>query len=429
MATTSPAYRALVRAAVPLVPLLLRDDRQQRAHAARRAAPATLAAWARDHRDPGRPLAWFHAPSVGEGLQAKAVFEALRTHRPDLQLLYTHFSPSAERFAASLAVDGAGYLPYDRPRDVDAALEAVRPDLLVFTKLDLWPELATHAASRGARVAMVAATVSPVSGRLRWPALPATRSGYEVLDAVGAITAADGARMSKLGARAESIELTGDPRIDSVLAAVAAVDRSDPLLAIADPALTLVAGSTWPADEAVLLSAFAQLRTRHPGARLIVVPHEPTVAHLERIDADAARLGLPAPVRLARLAPGSTPSIVVGDRVGILARLYATGAMAYVGGGFGKAGIHSVLEPAGWGRTIIIGPRDRGSRDVAVLQAGGRIDVLPEESPVEALLQRWEAMLDHPEVTTAEGRRNRAALEGERGAAERSAAMLLRLLG
>lgn len=429
MATTSPAYRALVRAAVPLVPMLLRDDRQQRAHAARRAAPATLAAWARLHRDAARPLAWFHAPSVGEGLQAKAVFEALRSRRPDLQLLYTHFSPSAERFAASLAVDGTGYLPYDLPRDVDAVLEAVRPDLLVFTKLDLWPELATRAASRGTHVAMVAATVSPVSSRLRWPALVATRSGYEVLDAVGAITAADGARMSKLGARAGCIEITGDPRIDSVFGVVAAVDRSDPLLAIADPALTLVAGSTWPADEAVLLPAFAQLRTRHPGARLIVVPHEPTVAHLERIDADASRLGLPAPVRLAQLAPGSTPPIVVGDRVGILARLYATGAMAYVGGGFGEAGIHSVLEPAGWGRTIVIGPRDRGSRDVELLRAGGRIDVLPEESPVEALRQRWEAMLDHPDVTIAEGRRNRAALEGERGAAERSAAMLVRLLG
>ncbi|MEI2720521.1 MAG: glycosyltransferase N-terminal domain-containing protein [Gemmatimonadales bacterium] len=242
------------------------------------------------------------------------------------------------------------------------------PTLLVFTKLDLWPELATHAASRGARVAMVAATVSPVSGRLRWPALPATRSGYEVLDAVGAITAADGARMSKLGARAESIELTGDPRIDSVLAAVAAVDRSDPLLAIADPALTLVAGSTWPADEAVLLPAFAQLRTRHPVARLIVVPHEPTADHLDRIDADAARLGLPAPVRLGAARPRQHTA----DRRGRPCRDPRAGSMPTArwptwAAASAKAGIHSVLEPAGWGRTIVIGPRDRGSRDVAAV--------------------------------------------------------------
>ncbi|MBK6493979.1 MAG: hypothetical protein IPG05_02580 [Gemmatimonadetes bacterium] len=426
---TSPLYRALVRAAVPLVPMLLRDDRQQRAHAGRRGAPAALSAWARLHRDATRPLAWFHAPSVGEGLQARAVFEALRARRPDMQLLYTHFSPSAERFAASLAVDGTSYLPYDLAGDVRAALDAVRPSLLVFTKLDLWPELATQAAARRIPVAMVAATVSPVSSRLRWPAVEATRSGYQVLDAVGAITAADGGRMAALGARRECIEVTGDPRIDSVLAVVAAVDPDDPLLGLADPAQTMVAGSTWPADEAVLLPAFAQLRTRHPAARLVLVPHEPTAEHLDRIDGDAARLGLPAPVRLGQLAPGSTPAIVVGDRVGILARLYANGRIAYVGGGFGTSGIHSVLEPAAWGRAIVIGPADRGSRDVELLRAAGQIDVLPRDSAIDALLQRWEAMLDHPDATAADGKRNRAALEGERGAAERSASMLVRLLG
>ncbi|MBL0180026.1 MAG: hypothetical protein IPP98_13040 [Gemmatimonadetes bacterium] len=426
---TSPLYRALVRAAVPLVPMLLRDDRQQRAHAGRRGAPATLAAWGRHHRDATRPLAWFHAPSVGEGLQARAVFEALRARRPDLQLLYTHFSPSAERFAASLAVDGTSYLPYDRADDVRAALDAVRPSLLVFTKLDLWPELATHAAARRIPVAMVAATVSPVSSRLRWPSVEATRSGYQVLDAVGAITPADGNRMVALGSRQECVQVTGDPRIDSVLAVVAAVDPADPLLALADPAATMVAGSTWPADEAVLLPAFAQLRTRHPDARLVLVPHEPTTEHLDRIDGDAARLGLPTPVRLGQLAPGSAPAIVVGDRVGILARLYANGCVAYVGGGFGTSGIHSVLEPAAWGRTIVIGPADRGSHDVAMLRATGRIDVLPRDSAIDSLLQRWEEMLDHPDSTRADGERNRAALEGERGAAERSAMMLERLLG
>ncbi len=429
MATISPAYRALVRAGVPIVPWLLRDDRQRRAHAARRAAPATLAAWARQHRDPARPLAWFHAPSVGEGLQAKAVFEALRAQRPDLQLLYTHFSPSAERFAASLAVDGVSYLPYDTARDVAASLDALRPDMLVFTKLDLWPELATQASARGVRVAMVAATVSPVSGRLRWPAVALTRSGYRVLDAVGAISDADATRMAALGARPERIEISGDPRIDSVLEVVASVDPNDALLTLADPAETLVAGSTWPADEAVILPAFAQLRTRHPGARLLLVPHEPTAEHLDRVNSDAARLGLHAPVRLAALTPDSRPAIVVGDRVGILARLYANGGMAYVGGGFGDQGIHSVLEPAAWGRPIIIGPHDRGSHDVELLRAAGRIDVLPRESPIDALRLLWEEMLDHPDATAAAGRRNRAALDGERGAAERSAAMLVRLLG
>jgi 3-deoxy-D-manno-octulosonic-acid transferase len=427
--STPPAlYRLLVHGAVPLVPALLRDPRQQHADAARRAAPARLAEWARQDRDPSRPLVWFHAPSVGEGLQARAVFEALRARRPDIQLVYTHFSPSAEAFAASLTVDFASYLPYDRAADMTTALNALHPALLVFTKLDLWPELATQAAARGVPVAMVAATVTADSGRLRWPARFATRTGYAALTAVAAVSRGDADRLQELGVAPTRIRITGDPRADSVCAVVAEVAPDDPLTMLAMPSDTLVAGSTWPDDEAVLLEAFATVRAAEPRARLIVVPHEPTPAHLEALHAMARRHDLPAPVLLSQLVPGDPPALVVADRVGVLARLYANGAMAYVGGGFGSAGIHSVLEPAAWGRPVVIGGRDRGSRDAALLRDAGGLITLPATAAAQRLAARWLEWLRDPERAKAEGERNRAALEEERGASDRSAAMLEALL-
>ncbi len=75
----------------------------------------------------------------------------LRRLLPDCQLIYTHFSPSAEALAHRLPVDAADYLPYDLPRPAERLLAALAPDLLVFAKLDLWPELATRAAARGSR--------------------------------------------------------------------------------------------------------------------------------------------------------------------------------------------------------------------------------------------------------------------------------------
>src|SRR5919206_384455 len=98
-----------------------------------------LAAWAARHRDPARPLVWIHASSVGEGLQAESVLLELRKLRPDCQFAYTHFSPSATSLARRLPVDVADYLPYDLPHEADRLLDALAPNLLVFSKLDLWP--------------------------------------------------------------------------------------------------------------------------------------------------------------------------------------------------------------------------------------------------------------------------------------------------
>jgi 3-deoxy-D-manno-octulosonic-acid transferase len=418
-------YRAAVRTAIPFVPLLRRDPRERAAHVARLGAAGRLARWGELGRDQERPVAWFHAPSVGEGLQARAVVEAFRAQRPDVQVVFTHFSPSALTFAATVSADFRDYLPYDRPLDVERVLTGLQPDLLVFTKLDLWPELAVRAQAHGVPVAMVAATVSPLSSRLRWPARRATAAGYASLTLAGAISSADAARLVRLGCPADRIVITGDPRVDSVLGIVDAMPADDPLRRLADPGATLVAGSTWPEDERLLLAAFATVKSQRRNARLILVPHDPKPAHLAGIIAAAATAGLEVPQLLSGLTEGSSPAILVVDQVGVLARLYATGGIAYVGGGWGRAGIHSVLEPAAWARPVIIGPRDRGSRDAQLLEeAGGLVRLPPKELAVAALSERWLAWLADPAGRNAAGQAARAALTAERGAAWRNAEML-----
>jgi 3-deoxy-D-manno-octulosonic-acid transferase len=429
MPSTSWGYRAAVRLGAALAPAIgLLDRKVADGHRGRRGAVERLATWAAGHRDPGRPLAWFHAASVGEGLQAESVLLELRRLVPACQLVYTHFSPSAEPLARRLAVDAADYLPYDLPGAADRLLDALAPELLVFAKLDLWPELATRAAGRGVAVALVAATVSEGSGRLRWPARAALHAGYAAVTAAGAIAEPDAARLAMLGVAPHRIRVLGDPRFDSAAARVAAVPPDEPLLRFGRGAPTLVAGSTWPADESVLLDAFARLGARRPEARLILAPHEPTGAHLEALDSRAARAGLPAPLRLG--AAGGPARLLVVDRVGVLATLYGAGSMAYVGGGFGRSGLHSVLEPAAWGVPVAFGPRWRNSRDAALLLDGGAAHAL-EGGPEAAgarLAEQWERWIGDETGRAAEGGRAREIVARGVGAARRSAEMLAELI-
>lgn len=430
MPATSWAYRASVRLGMTLAPAFgLFDPKIGAGHRARTIAGSRLLDWARNRRDRDRPLAWFHAASVGEGLQAESVIGELRSARPDCQVAYTHFSPSAEELAGRLAVGVADYLPYDLPAAADHLLQALDPDLLVFAKLDVWPELATRAATRGTDVAIVAATVRPGSGRLRWPAKELLRPGYQAVAAAAAISSEDAARLASLGVRPDRIRVLGDPRFDSVAGKVGAISPTEPLFRFGRGGPTMVAGSTWPADEAVILRAFSQVLRLRPDARLILVPHEPTADHLDRLNRGVLAAGLPSPVRLS--AAKQPAPILVVDRVGLLATLYGAGSMAYVGGGFGRAGLHSTLEPAAWSLPVIFGPRWGGSRDAALLLGAGAGVALPPSGvsgAADALRNQWEAWIADDAARRAQGRQARKVVEEGLGASERSARMLTELI-
>jgi 3-deoxy-D-manno-octulosonic-acid transferase len=306
------------------------DSKLARTLRARRGIRARYAAWSASQRDAGRALLWMHAPSVGEGLQARPVLQRLRAVRPDLQLAYTHFSPSAEAFARGLDVDFADYLPFDTPADARAALDALRPTALVFSKLDVWPALAREAAARRVRLGLISATLAAGSSRRSGVAAALLRDAYARLDAVGAIDQNDAERLVALGVRRDVITVTGDTRYDQVWTRARQADRGSALLApLASSRPTLVAGSTWPADERVLLTAWTALRRAHHDVRLVIAPHEPTEAHLTPIEAWGAAERL-ATARLS--APGAgTADVVVVDRVGVLGDLYALADAAFVG--------------------------------------------------------------------------------------------------
>jgi 3-deoxy-D-manno-octulosonic-acid transferase len=235
------------------------------------------------------------------------------------------------------------------------------------------------------------------------------------------VDADDAARLQLLGVSPGLLRVTGDPRVDSILDRVSAVPASEPLLGLRD-GHTLVAGSTWREDEEVVLAAFAAVRVRHPEARLILVPHEPNAVALEQIARTISRLGLPDATRLER--PRAAPLVLV-DRMGVLATLYGAGIAAYVGGGFGRSGLHSVLEPAAWQAPVLFGPAWRDNRDAAALVAhDGGVSV----AGPDALAAAWLAWLDDDAARAGAGRRASEVVQRERGAASRSALMLEELL-
>ncbi len=430
MSSVPLLYRLAVRAMRRSAPLLsVGGSKVARGIRGRRSALGTLERWGREQRDPTRPTVWVHAPSVGEGLQAGAVLRALERRRPGMQLVFTHFSPSAEGLGPRLGADVSAYLPWDVSDAAQRALSALRPSLLVFTKTEVWPVLVDAAVERSVPVAIVGATVREGAGRTRWPARAALRPTWGRLGLACAVGSEDAERLVRLGADPAVVHVTGDPGIDAAAHRASTAEPAAPYLApfLAAQRPVVVAGSTWPADEHVLLPAWVGTRAAHADALLVVAPHEPSPEGTEALLSRFRGSGLSSVTIGSVERRGSLEGVdvVIVDRVGILAHLYTVGSLAFVGGGFGRNGLHSVLEPAAAGVPVLVGPRYGSSPAAGDLIRLGAARAIEDASSLEDALRVW--LRD----ATAKSRAGGGALDyigAHLGAAERTAVLLDHLM-
>lgn len=430
MRPSQTLYRVVQEAVRALVPVLARgDSKTARGLRARRDAHEVLARWGASTRDPGRPTVWLHAPSVGEGLQARAVLEALRARRADLQAVFTHFSPSAEKLARDMPADVSGYLPWDLEATMGRVLDAVRPDLIVFSKTEVWPVLVQEAGRRGIPSVLVAGTLAAEAGRLRWPARDFLRSTWDALDRVAAIAPDDAGRFVQLGVAPDRVVVTGDPGVDSAAVRCRAADPGAPYLAPfhADPRPTIVAGSTWPADDSVLLPALDTVREHVPEVRVVLAPHEPEPPYVAELVERLGATGWRAATLSAVERSGSTRQLdaIVVDRVGVLAHLYTIGTVAYVGGGFHDSGLHSVLEPAAARLPVCFGPLHANARAAGELLALGGACEAGDPEALGHIVEEW--LEDHEALDYA-ATRAFGYIDAHLGAAARTAELLNEIL-
>jgi 3-deoxy-D-manno-octulosonic-acid transferase len=375
----------------------------------------------------GERVILMHSTSVGEYEQARPLVAELTRARPDLAILHTFFSPSGFDYAERLGeARYREYLPFDTPSDVGRVLDALGPRLLVFVKFDLWPNWVVEADRRGIPVALVDATLHPRSRRSRWPARALYTDLYRRLACISAVDPDDAARFRALAPRHPNLVVDGDTRFDQVWRRRNNATRVPiaPVLQQAQRPFTLLAGSTWPADEALVLGAWHTWRARVAlGARLLLVPHEPTPSHLQALEHRLALANLRS-VRLSSLERLDAIDAVVVDKVGMLAELYACADAAYVGGAWGR-GVHNILEPAIMRLPLFFGPRHHNAPEAEKLLETGAAAVI--RSPHD-LVQQLERLGDNAAERLHRGSQARAFVEANLGASERCAQRLLALL-
>ncbi len=408
-----PAAGALAHASAWFLP------KMREAMAGRRGYRARWEALRRDL--PAQPV-WFHVASVGEFEQARPVISALERARPDVPVVLTFSSPSGYHFARRKETVGAGsirfidYLPLDSPRAMRFCLDCVNPRALVLVKFDIWPNLVWEASDRRIPILLIDATLSASSRRLSVAGRWLYRDLYRRIDRILAISDDDARRFAASVPGPDRIDVTGDTRFDRVMERWRA-RQGVKLDFLSDSSPTLIAGSTWPPDEVRLLPAVARLLREHAALRFVVVPHEPTPEHVEKLRRWAGAEGFAAG---AASTGAAGARVVIVDVVGILAEAYRAAHVAYVGGGF-TTGVHSVIEPAIAGIPVLFGPRHDNSFEALQLVARGGAVPIQTADDAHAALARY---FTDEAARAAAGRAARAYVESQLGATEKCMAAL-----
>ncbi len=349
---------------------------------------------------------WVHCASLGEFEQGRPVIERLREGFPGHRILLTFFSPSGYTIRRDYeGADAVFYLPLDTAGNVRRFLDAVRPEAAVFVKYEFWLNYLRELRRRGIRTYIVSAIFRPDSVFFR-PYGGSFRKALGTFDTVFVQNKTSKELLDGIGVR--NVVVSGDTRFDRV----AAIPRTAPEVPVARNFsrghTVLVAGSTWPEDEQLLLEFLA----RRPEVKIILAPHEIDHARINGLVANAGAVRF---TECGEETDFAGKRILVVDCIGMLSALYRYGKYAFIGGGFG-AGIHNTLEAATFGLPVAFGPNFRKFREARqLIELGAARSV---GSPLD--LENWYASLESdPAAYTAAKSRALDYIASNKGATDK----------
>jgi 3-deoxy-D-manno-octulosonic-acid transferase len=376
---------------------------------------------------------WVHAVSVGETVAVAGLVQKVQRAFPERKIFLSHVTPAGrEAGQARLpAVAGRFYAPLDWRWTVRRTLERIRPALLVVVETELWPNLLRAAQQAGARVALVNARLSRRSLRGYRLARPFMRRVLADVDAICAQSEADAERFRELGARPERVRMVGNLKFDAQPPQLGEFARAlKTALRRAERGPVLVAASTMPGEEPLILEAWDLIRARYGKALLILAPRHP--ARFDEVARQLARAGRGFTRRTSLkvehqevFAPLACTEILLLDTISELAGLFELADLVFVGGSLVPTGGHNLLEPAYWSKAITFGPHMENFRDTAnlFLEAGAAIQI---RTPEELAHTAW--LLENSEARRRLGASARQVLEQNSGATARTLDCLRELL-
>jgi 3-deoxy-D-manno-octulosonic-acid transferase len=317
---------------------------------------------------PNDKTIWMHVSSLGEYEQGLPILEYLQQHHKSYKIVLTFFSPSGYEVKKNTSVAHVvTYLPLDTKSNAKKFIALVKPTIAVFVKYEIWPNYLHYLKNNEVPTFLVSAIFNEKQiyfksfGSFMRNALDSFSHFFvqnpkskELLETIGF----------------DKTTISGDTRFDRVEKILRNNNSVEFIRRFKGASVCVVAGSTWPEDEAVLVD---YINTSNQKTKWVIAPHNIKSKDIERLRSSILKKSIVYSERANHNIQDADVFIV--DTIGLLTKIYSYADIAYVGGGF-ATGLHNTLEPAVFGVPIVIGPQYHGFKEAEdLVELGGLLTI------------------------------------------------------
>ncbi len=363
----------------------------------------------RSHLTPYDKTIWFHAASLGEYEQGLPVMEQIKAQFPTHKLVLTFFSPSGYEVRKNNTIaDVTVYLPWDTRHNAKEFLAIVHPELVFFIKYEFWPNFLKEIKKQSIKTYLISGIFRENQAFFKWYG-GFYRKALLAFDYF--FVQNDTSKKLLQGLGFTNVSVSGDTRFDRVISILKQNNTLDSIEAFKNNTLTLVVGSSWPKDEAMLLD---YINHSDQNIKYIIAPHSIKSEPIQALQKSLHKKSvLFSEVQANRHEPLADYTVFILDTVGLLTKVYSYADIAYVGGGFGNPGVHNILEPATFGIPIVIGPHyTHFAEATALVQLEGCLSI----SSQSELNQAFDTLINNETIRREKGQCCSAFVQMNQGA-------------
>lgn len=352
---------------------------------------------------------WFHAASVGELEQCKAVIQVIRLKEPNSTVIQSVYSSSvASKHLDSPLFDFTFYLPLDFFWAYDKFFQKLQPNFLIIAAWDTWFNLLRKAKKYHCKIFLICATIHSNSKRLQFPFSLFTRKIFSYIDFVLPANELFREQFQRLIAK-DKIGISADSRFDSVIQKIEKRTSPPPLpLSIQK---IIIFASTYQEDEDLLFPLLPILLQEFT---VWLFPHKVEEKNLKRIQRNLEKLNCHY-ILYSDTNFEHVQKLVLFDKLGILAHAYEKGFYTYVGGALHNR-VHNVIEPAYFGLPVITGPKIQHAAEAEVLREGKGLFVI---QTLEEFFAIHKQLVEQPNFYAKIHQFNKNFVQGMRGSSEK----------